>query len=92
MIVRPQENIPLPMDADKKELNAKVDSTVKMQEADYYIDGSFGGLKWNESFYNPDYKFTESNGVYILNNIELKVGDEIVIQSFTKGATGRIGK
>lgn len=91
MIVKTAGEYTFTYDADKKELNAKVDSTVKMQEADYYIDGSFGGLKWNESFYNPDYKFTESNGVYILNNIELKVGDEIVIQSFTKGATAESG-
>lgn len=78
-------------DATTKALNVELDETVQMVEADYYIDGSFGGLNWNQSFYDPDYKFAETDGVYYLNNIELAVGDEIVIQSFTKGATAESG-
>ena len=78
-------------DAGTAKLHAELDSKVEMQEADYYLDGSFDGLNWNESFYDPDYKFTESNGIYTLNNIELKANDQIVVQSFTKGATAESG-
>lgn len=79
-------------DATKKELNATVDSSVAMTQCDYYIDGSFGGLKWNESYFNAQYKFAEKDGVFSLNNVELKAGDQIIIQSFAAGATDTTGK
>ena len=63
-----------------------------MTQCDYYIDGSFGGLKWNESYFNAQYKFAEKDGVFSLNNVELKAGDQIIIQSFAAGATDTTGK
>lgn len=78
--------------AEKKELNATVDSSVEMPKCDYYLDGSFGGLKWNESFFNDKYRFTEKDGVFSLSNVELKAGEQIVVQSFKKGATDTAGK
>lgn len=74
-------------------LSVAFDGDATLGQADYYLDGSFGGLNWNESFYNPDYKFTASEGdTYILEDIELAVGDQIVIQSFTVGATAEAGE
>ena len=80
-------------DADSKTLNAALDEDATLVEADYYLDGSFGGLSWNQSFYDPDYKFAAAgNDVYTLDGIELAAGDEIVIQSFTQGATEESGE
>ena len=80
-------------DADSKTLSAALDEDATLVEADYYLDGSFGGLSWNQSFYDPDYKFTAAgNDVYTLDGIELAAGDEIVIQSFTQGATEESGE
>ena len=79
-------------DADSKTLSAALDEDATLVEADYYLDGSFGGLSWNQSFYDPDYKFAAAgNDVYTLDGIELAAGDEIVIQSFTQGATEESG-
>lgn len=80
-------------DAATEKLSATVDTSAAMLTADYYIDGSFGGLSWNQALYNPDYKFTiNADGLYELNNIELAAGDEIIIQSFTAGATAEAGE
>lgn len=80
-------------DADSKTLSAALDEDATLVEADYYLDGSFGGLSWNQSFYDPDYKFAAAgNDVYTLDGIELASGDEIVIQSFTQGATEESGE
>lgn len=80
-------------DADSKTLSAALDEDATLVQADYYLDGSFGGLSWNESFYDPDYKFAAAgNDVYTLDGIELAAGDEIVIQSFTQGATEESGE
>jgi len=79
-------------DSSKKLLSVNLDSTVKMLQADYYIDGNFGNHKWNDTFYNSNYKFTEQGkDVYILKNIDLDAGKEFVIQSFSKGATADSG-
>lgn len=80
-------------DADSKTLSAALDEDVTPLQADYYLDGSFGGLSWNQSFYDPDYKLAAAgNDVYTLDGIELAAGDEIVIQSFTRGATEESGE
>lgn len=80
-------------DADSKTLSAALDEDATLVQADYYLDGSFGGLSWNQSFYDPDYKFAAAgNDVYTLDGIELAAGDEIVIQSFTRGATEESGE
>lgn len=80
-------------DADSKTLSAALDEDAAPLQADYYLDGSFGGLSWNQSFYDPDYKFAAvGNDVYTLDGIELAAGDEIVIQSFTQGATEESGE
>lgn len=80
-------------DADSKTLSAALDEDAPPLQADYYLDGSFGGLSWNQSFYDPDYKFAAAgNDVYTLDGIELAAGDEIVIQSFTQGATEESGE
>ena len=80
-------------DADSKTLSAALDEDATLVEADYYLDGSFGGLSWDQSFYDPDYKFAAAgNDVYTLDGIELAAGDEIVIQSFTQGATEESGE
>ena len=80
-------------DADSKTLSAALDEDAAPLQADYYLDGSFGGLSWNQSFYDPDYKFAAAgNDVYTLDGIELAAGDEIVIQSFTQGATEESGE
>ena len=80
-------------DADSKTLSAALDEDAPPLQADYYLDGSFGGLSWNQSFYDPDYKFAAAgNDVYTLDGIELAAGDEIVIQSFTRGATEESGE
>ena len=80
-------------DADSKTLSAVLDEDAAPLQADYYLDGSFGGLSWNQSFYDPDYKFAAAgNDVYTLDGIELAAGDEIVIQSFTQGATEESGE
>ena len=80
-------------DADSKTLSAALDEDATPLQADYYLDGSFGGLSWNQSFYDPDYKFAAAgNDVYTLDGIELAAGDEIVIQSFTQGATEESGE
>lgn len=80
-------------DADSKTLSAALDEDVTPLQADYYLDGSFGGLSWNQSFYDPDYKLAAAgNDVYTLDGIELAAGDEIVIQSFTQGATEESGE
>lgn len=80
-------------DADSKTLSAALDEDATLVQADYYLDGSFGGLSWNQSFYDPDYKFAATgNDVYTLDGIELAAGDEIVIQSFTQGATEESGE
>lgn len=80
-------------DAESKTLSAALDEDATPLQADYYLDGSFGGLSWNQSFYDPDYKFAAAgNDVYTLDGIELAAGDEIVIQSFTQGATEESGE
>lgn len=80
-------------DADSKTLSAALNEDAAPLQADYYLDGSFGGLSWNQSFYDPDYKFAAAgNDVYTLDGIELAAGDEIVIQSFTQGATEESGE
>ena len=80
-------------DAESKTLSAALDEDATPLQADYYLDGSFGGLSWNQSFYDPEYKFAAAgNDVYTLDGIELAAGDEIVIQSFTQGATEESGE
>ena len=71
-----------------KVLSAKLDSEDPMQECDFYIDGNFDGHKWNDTFYNADFKFTAlGNDMYELQNVTLDAGKEFIIQSFEKGAT-----
>lgn len=80
-------------DAATEKLSVEYNEDAALVQADYYLDGSFGGLAWNESFYDPDYRFaSEGNDVYALNGVELDVGDEVVVQSFTAGATQNEGE
>lgn len=80
-------------DAESKVLSATTDASFVPTQADYYLDGSFGGLAWNESFYDPDYKFVSSGeNTYVLENIALAAGDQIIIQSFSVGASETSGE
>ncbi len=77
-----------------KVLSATLVSEDPMQECDFYIDGNFDGHKWNDTYYNADFKFTSlGNDLYELKNINLTDGAEFIIQSFEAGATtgGKLG-
>lgn len=70
-----------------KVLSATLDSEDPMQECDFYIDGNFDGHSWNDTYYNPDYRFTAlGNDLYELQNVTLNEGAEFIIQSFEKDA------
>lgn len=70
-----------------KVLSATLDSEDPMQACDFYIDGNFDGHSWNDTYYNPDYKFTAlGDDLYELQNITLNEGAEFIIQSFEKDA------
>ena len=70
-----------------KVLSATLDSEDPMQECDFYIDGNFDGHSWNDTYYNPDYRFTAlGNDLYELQNVTLNEGPEFIIQSFEKDA------
>lgn len=71
-----------------KVLSATLDSEDPMQACDFYIDGNFDGHSWNDTYYNPDYKFTAlGDDLYELQNITLNEGAEFIIQSFEQDAT-----
>ena len=71
-----------------KVLSATLDSEDPMQACDFYIDGNFDGHSWNDTYYNPDYKFTAlGDDLYELQNVTLNEGAEFIIQSFEKDAT-----
>ena len=71
-----------------KVLSATLDSEDPMQACDFYIDGNFDGHSWNDTYYNPDYKFTAlGDDMYELQNVTLNEGAEFIIQSFEKDAT-----
>ena len=77
-----------------KVLSATLDSEDPLPERDFYIDGNFSGHSWNDTYYDPDYKFTAlGNDLYELKNVTLNEGSEFIIQSFEKGATsgGKLG-
>lgn len=77
-----------------KVLSATLDSEDPMQECDFYIDGNFDGHSWNDTYYNPDYKFTALGGdMYELQDVTLNEGAEFIIQAFEKDATegGKLG-
>ncbi len=77
-----------------KVLSATLDSEDPMKACDFYIDGNFDGHKWNDTYYNADFKFTSlGNDLYELKNINLTEGAEFIIQSFEAGATtgGKLG-
>lgn len=81
-------------DESTKVLSATLDSEEPMQACDYYIDGNFDGHSWNDTYYNPDYRFTDlGNDLYELQNVTLNEGTEFIIQAFEKGATsgGKLG-
>ena len=81
-------------DETTKVLSATLDSEDPMTECDFYIDGNFDGHSWNDTYYNPDYKFTAlGNDLYELKNVTLNEGTEFIIQSFEKDATsgGKLG-
>lgn len=70
-----------------KVLSATLDSEDPMQACDFYIDGNFDGHSWNDTYYNPDYKFTAlGDDLYELQNVTLNEGAEFIIQSFEKDA------
>lgn len=71
-----------------KVLSAALDSEDPMQACDFYIDGNFDGHSWNDTYYNPDCKFTAlGDDLYELQNVTLNEGAEFIIQSFEKDAT-----
>lgn len=77
-----------------KVLSAALDSEDPLPERDFYIDGNFDGHSWNDTFYNPDYKFTAlGDDLYALNEVTLNEGAEFIIQSFEKDAAsgGKLG-
>ncbi len=77
-----------------KVLTASLDNEDPMAALDFYIDGNFDGHKWNDTYYNADFKFTSlGNDLYELKNINLTEGAEFIIQSFEAGATtgGKLG-
>ncbi len=77
-----------------KVLTAKLDSEEPMAQCDFYIDGNFDGHKWNDTYYDPGYKFTAlGDDLYELKNVTLNEGAEFIIQAFEKDATtgGKLG-
>ena len=81
-------------DEAAKVLSATLDSEEPMEPRDFYIDGNFDGHSWNDTYYNPDYRFTPlGDDLYELQNVTLNEGSEFIIQSFEAGATsgGKLG-
>lgn len=77
-----------------KVLSATLDSEEPMAECDFYIDGNFDGHSWNDTYYDPGFKFTALGGdLYELKNVTLNEGAEFIIQSFEKDAQsgGKLG-
>lgn len=75
-------------------LSATLDSEEPMQERDYYLDGNFDGHSWNDTYYDPGYRFTPLGGdLYELTEVTLDAGAEFIIQSFEKDAAsgGKLG-
>ncbi len=73
---------------ETKALNVTLDETATMPVYDYYLDGKTdAGLNWKEAdLVNNKFAETkEGSGVFALNNVVLKAGDEIVLRSFEKG-------
>ena len=76
-----------------KVLSANLVSEEPMGECDFYIDGNFDGHSWNDTYFDPDFKFTALGGdVYELRNVTLTEGAEFIIQSFEKDASSNEGK
>ena len=81
-------------DEAAKVLSATLDSEEPMEPRDFYIDGNFDGHSWNDTYYNPDYRFTPlGDDLYELQNVTLNEGSEFIIQSFEAGVTsgGKLG-
>lgn len=77
-----------------KVLSATLDSEDPMQACDFYIDGNFDGHSWNDTYYNPDFKFNAlGDDMYELKNVTLNEGAEFIIQAFEKDASedGKLG-
>lgn len=71
-------------------LTVTVDATKSMPVYDYYLDGkTAAGLNWKEAdLANNKLVETEAgSGIFQINDVELAVGDEILIRSFEQGAT-----
>ena len=76
-------------DAATGELSVAFDETGTLAEYDYYLDGAIGSSTWG-SYPNTDgdytYAFTEQpDGTYLLENVVLTEGDEIVLRGFEPG-------
>lgn len=67
---------------------SKKDATLAAQ--DYYLDGTLGGGNWGDFMTDSGLKFVQStsdSNVYIIEDVELAVGDELVIRAYAKDAT-----
>lgn len=72
-------------DKTENKLTVTVDATAAMPEYDYYLDGKTeSGLNWKAADLTA-HKFVKSGEVYVYNNVELAVGDEIIVRYYEKG-------
>lgn len=81
-------------DESTKVLSATLDNEEPLAACDYYIDGNFEGHSWNDTYYDPDFKFSAlGEDLYELKEVKLDAGAEFIIQSFEKDAAtgGKLG-
>ena len=75
--------------ASTQVLSVTFDGAATLAEYDYYLDGAIGASTWG-SYPNTDgdytYQLTEQpDGTYLLENVVLTEGDEIVLRGFEPG-------
>lgn len=76
-------------DAAEETLSVEFDAEALPAEYDYYLDGKIGSSSWG-SYPSADgayaYAFEkQQDGTYLLKDVSLTAGDEIVVRGFTQG-------
>lgn len=79
---------------DGKKLSVTFDGEGTVQQADYYIDGTFaeGVEDWQGYCFQSAYKLTETaagSGIFSVKNVTMKADSQIIVQAFKVGSTER---
>lgn len=76
------------LDAENKTIKATLDTEKERTEMKYFLDGKFGTTNWGDyQKKQEEYKLTKNGEVYTIENVELAVGDEILVRGYAADAT-----